>query len=116
MCGSSRSRSANQPVLRAPSDKRDLVGDDLMRTELDDVPARATTAERCFSGLVRLPTSSRLSRTAARATLVGLLSQLQLIFQAILLLGAKHLIFKVDAEDLERIERKIDEIRTTVHA
>src|SRR5215203_3614685 len=28
---------------------------------------------------------------------------LQLIFQAILLLGAKHWIFKVDAEDLERI-------------
>lgn len=35
---------------------------------------------------------------------------LQLIFQAILLLGAKHLIFKVDAEDLERLERKVDEI------
>jgi hypothetical protein len=35
---------------------------------------------------------------------------LQLVFQAILLLGAKHLIFKVDAEDLERIEAKIDEV------
>ncbi|HEY9388761.1 MAG TPA: DUF6766 family protein [Mycobacteriales bacterium] len=33
---------------------------------------------------------------------------LQLVFQAILLLGAKHLIFKVDAEDMERIEKKID--------
>jgi len=36
---------------------------------------------------------------------------LQLVFQAILLLGAKHLIFKVDAEDLERIEAKIDEVK-----
>jgi hypothetical protein len=36
---------------------------------------------------------------------------LQLVFQAILLLGAKHLIFKVDAEDLERIETKVDEIK-----
>jgi hypothetical protein len=36
---------------------------------------------------------------------------LQLIFQAILLLGAKHWLFKVDAEDLERIEGKIDAIR-----
>ena len=36
---------------------------------------------------------------------------LQLIFQAILLLGAKHWLFKVDAEDLERIEAKIDEVK-----
>jgi hypothetical protein len=36
---------------------------------------------------------------------------LQLVFQAVLLLGAKHLIFKVDAEDLERIEAKIDEVK-----
>jgi hypothetical protein len=36
---------------------------------------------------------------------------LQLIFQAILLLGAKHWLFKVDAEDLERIEAKIDDIK-----
>jgi hypothetical protein len=36
---------------------------------------------------------------------------LQLIFQAILLLGAKHWLFKVDAEDLERIEAKIVAIR-----
>lgn len=36
---------------------------------------------------------------------------LQLVFQAILLLGAKHLIFKVDAEDLERIEAKVDDIK-----
>jgi hypothetical protein len=36
---------------------------------------------------------------------------LQLVFQAILLLGAKHLIFKVDAADLERIEGKLDDIK-----
>ncbi|MCW2560145.1 MAG: hypothetical protein JWP55_4109 [Mycobacterium sp.] len=36
---------------------------------------------------------------------------LQLVFQAILLLGAKHWIFKVDAEDMERIEAKIDGIQ-----
>jgi hypothetical protein len=35
---------------------------------------------------------------------------LQLVFQAILLLGAKHLIFRVDAEDLERLEAKVDAI------
>jgi hypothetical protein len=35
---------------------------------------------------------------------------LQLVFQAILLLGAKHWIFRVDAEDMERIERKVDAI------
>jgi hypothetical protein len=35
---------------------------------------------------------------------------LQLVFQAILLLGAKHLLFKVDAEDQERMEAKLDEI------
>lgn len=35
---------------------------------------------------------------------------LQLVFQAILLLGAKHWLFQVDAEDLERIESKIDAI------
>ena len=34
----------------------------------------------------------------------------QLIFQAILLLGAKHWLFQVDAEDLERIEKKVDAI------
>ncbi len=33
---------------------------------------------------------------------------LQLIYQAIFLLGFKHLFFKVDAEDLERIEQKLD--------
>lgn len=32
----------------------------------------------------------------------------QLIFQAILLLGAKHWLFQADAEDMERMERKID--------
>lgn len=36
---------------------------------------------------------------------------LQLIFQAILLMGAKHWIFRVDAEDMERIEAKIDKIQ-----
>jgi hypothetical protein len=35
---------------------------------------------------------------------------LQLIFQAILLLGAKHWLFQVDAEDLERVERKLDAV------
>jgi hypothetical protein len=34
----------------------------------------------------------------------------QLIFQAILLLGAKHWLFQVDAEDLERIEKKVDAV------
>ena len=35
---------------------------------------------------------------------------LQLVFQAILLLGAKHWLFQVDAEDMERIERKVDAV------
>jgi hypothetical protein len=35
---------------------------------------------------------------------------LQLVFQAILLLGAKHWIFQVDAEDMERLEAKIDSL------
>lgn len=35
---------------------------------------------------------------------------LQLVFQAILLLGAKHWLFQVDAEDLERIEAKVDKL------
>jgi disulfide bond formation protein DsbB len=35
---------------------------------------------------------------------------LQLIFQAILLLGAKHWLFQVDAEDMERLEKKVDAI------
>ena len=35
---------------------------------------------------------------------------LQLIFQAILLLGAKHWLSQVDAEDMERMERKVDAI------
>jgi len=34
----------------------------------------------------------------------------QLVFQAILLLGAKHVMFKADARDLERIEQKIDRL------
>lgn len=41
---------------------------------------------------------------------------LQLVFQAVLLLGAKHWLFQADAEDLERIERKIDTIHETVGA
>ncbi|MGY4648755.1 hypothetical protein [Mycobacterium sp. URHB0021] len=36
---------------------------------------------------------------------------LRLVFQAILLLGAKHWIFRVDAEDMERIEAKLDDVR-----
>ena len=36
---------------------------------------------------------------------------LQLIFQAILLLGAKHWLFQVDAEDMERLETKVDQIQ-----
>lgn len=36
---------------------------------------------------------------------------LQLVFQAILLLGVKHWIFRADAEDMERLEQKVDEIR-----
>jgi hypothetical protein len=39
---------------------------------------------------------------------------LQLIFQAILLLGAKHWLFQVDAEDMERIEKKVDAIAKRV--
>lgn len=35
---------------------------------------------------------------------------LQLIFQATLLMGAKHWIFKVEAQDMERLEAKIDKI------
>jgi hypothetical protein len=35
----------------------------------------------------------------------------QLIFQAILLLGAKHWLFQVDAEDLEEMNKKIDAIQ-----
>lgn len=34
----------------------------------------------------------------------------QLVFQAILLMGAKHWIFQVDARDLERIEEKVDRL------
>lgn len=38
----------------------------------------------------------------------------QLIFQAILLLGAKHWLFQVDAEDMERLENKVDRIAQQV--
>lgn len=37
---------------------------------------------------------------------------LQLVFQAILLLGAKHIMFRVDAEDMERLEAKVDQINS----
>jgi hypothetical protein len=39
---------------------------------------------------------------------------LQLIFQAILLLGMKHWLFQVDAEDMERLENKVDAIAEKV--
>jgi hypothetical protein len=35
---------------------------------------------------------------------------LQLVFQAVLIIGAKHLLFRVDAEDMERLEAKVDQI------
>ncbi|GIH91957.1 hypothetical protein ACFFMN_33885 [Planobispora siamensis] len=35
---------------------------------------------------------------------------LQLVVQAALLLGAKHVMFRADAEDLERIEAKLDQL------
>jgi hypothetical protein len=35
---------------------------------------------------------------------------LQLVFQAVLLLGAKHWLFRADARDLERIEGKLDQL------
>jgi len=41
---------------------------------------------------------------------------LQLVFQAVLLLGAKHLIFRVDAEDMERLEAKVDQINRKLGA
>jgi hypothetical protein len=41
---------------------------------------------------------------------------LQLVFQAVLLLGAKHLIFRVDAEDMERLEAKVDQINQRLDA
>lgn len=34
----------------------------------------------------------------------------QLLLQAVMLLGMKHWIFKADAEDLERIEGKLDRV------
>lgn len=33
---------------------------------------------------------------------------LQLLVQAVMLLGMKHLLFKADAEDMERLEKKVD--------
>lgn len=35
---------------------------------------------------------------------------LQLIFQSLLLLAGKHWLFRADAEDLERVEAKIDNL------
>jgi hypothetical protein len=37
---------------------------------------------------------------------------LQLVIQAVFLLGAKHWMFQADAEDLERIEAKVDTLIT----
>jgi hypothetical protein len=49
--------------------------------------------------------------TFAASTLENWQSEwLQLVFQAVLLIGAKHLIFRVDGEDLERLEAKVDQI------
>lgn len=39
---------------------------------------------------------------------------LQLIFQALLLMGAKHWLFAVDAEDLERIENRVRDIHAAM--
>jgi hypothetical protein len=41
---------------------------------------------------------------------------LQLVFQAVLLMGARHWIFKVEAQDMERMERKIDELHERLDA
>lgn len=35
---------------------------------------------------------------------------LQLLIQAVVLLGFKHQLFKADAEDVERLDRKLNEI------
>lgn len=40
---------------------------------------------------------------------------LQLVIQAVFLLGAKHWIFQADAEDLERIEAKVDTLIAGQH-
>jgi hypothetical protein len=55
--------------------------------------------------------------TFAASTLENWQSEwLQLVFQAVLLLGAKHLIFRVDAEDMERLEAKVDQINQRLDA
>jgi len=36
---------------------------------------------------------------------------LQLVFQAIILLGLKHVMFKADAEDMEQVQRDLTEIK-----
>lgn len=36
---------------------------------------------------------------------------LQLIFQAVLLLGAKHWLFKADADDMERLQSDVSDIK-----
>lgn len=41
---------------------------------------------------------------------------LQLIFQAVLLLGAKHWLFQVDAKDMEQVQDKLDRILEKVGA
>jgi len=37
---------------------------------------------------------------------------LQLVVQSVLLLACKHLLFAADAEDMERVERKLDRVLT----
>ncbi|MGW5195278.1 hypothetical protein ACWEOO_38905 [Kribbella sp. NPDC004138] len=46
----------------------------------------------------------------ASTAAAGFSSWLQLVFQAVLLLGAKRLILRIDAEDMERLEAKGDQI------
>jgi len=39
----------------------------------------------------------------------------QLFVQAVVLLGMKHIMFKADAEDMERLEAKVDALLTSQH-
>ncbi|MGH3663854.1 MAG: DUF6766 family protein [Micromonosporaceae bacterium] len=41
---------------------------------------------------------------------------LQLIFEAVLLLGARHWLFKLNAEDTDRLESKIDRLQQSLDA
>lgn len=40
---------------------------------------------------------------------------LQLILQGVVLLGFKHVLFRVEAEDMERLEAKIDDLGRRLH-